>query len=54
VAELLALLSTVDANISASLRPEGASGIAKGAATDSAEPPEQLCVVADDAAIGAD
>jgi DNA-binding MarR family transcriptional regulator len=54
VAELLALLSTVDANISASLRPEGGGVTAKSVATDSAEPSEQLSAVADDTAIGAD
>ena len=54
VAELLALLSTVDANISASLRPEAVSGSARSAATVSAEPPEEVSSVADDAAMDAD
>lgn len=54
VGELLALLATVDANISATLRSEAGSTTARNAAVVAVAPPPADSSVADDAAMDAD
>ena len=54
VAELLALLSTIDTNITATLRTDVVPTVPRNGTNDDVEPMDQLSSVADDTAIGAD